>query len=291
MTSRTASPAMAQGGPPGLRTRNNAILSEMTPFLVALPRHWAMLDRSPFGLQIPDSNLIDPTKMSAERFLLLLQTLDRLTFGPEGMPMPRWVFYNCAEIPGAIFGFAHRAENLTPLVRDAIGLEPGETGLVPFSMYIAIPIHPPETWFGHNLASLNPTFPAMNLKGLASITKALALKVFRCHTQIGATQWGSNALHIHTRFGPLDLLTAWTPAHSEAETLTYRLEVTDDKLRYAFGDPEGKIDYPDADFEISADDPEAMQDLQAKIEAGQKFAVVGPPRRHEQERRIPIAKL
>lgn len=274
-----------------LRTRNDSMLRDMTPFLVALPNHWAMLDRSPFGLTIPDENLIDPTRRGSERFLMLLQVLDRLTFGPEGMAMPRWVFYDCAEIPGAIFGFAHRAENLAPTIREAIGLAPGETGLVPFSMYIAIPIHPPDTWFGHNLASLNPTFPGMNLKGLASITKALALQSFRCKVQIGATQWDSDALHIHTRFGPLDLLTAWTPAHSEAETLTYRFEITPDKLRYAYGDPDATMSYPEADFEVAADDRPAMRDLQARIEAGEKFCVVGPPRRHSQGRRIPIARL
>lgn len=274
-----------------LRTRNDAILRDMTPFLVAMPNHWSWLDRSPFGLTIPDENIIDPTKMASERFLLLLQTLDRLTFGPEGMPMPRWVFYDCAEVPGAIFGFAQKAEKLPDAVREAIGLEPGETGLVPFSMYVAIPIHPPDTWFGHNLASLNPTFPSMNLKGLASITKALALRVFRCQVQIGATQWDSDALHIHTRFGPLDLLTAWTPAHSEAETLTYRLQVTEDNLRYACGDPDATLEYPEADFEVTADDRAAMQDLQARIEAGEKYVVVGPPRRHQQGRRIPVARV
>ncbi|MEM9489155.1 MAG: hypothetical protein AAGC55_08420 [Myxococcota bacterium] len=274
-----------------LHTRNDAIVHAMTPFLVTLPNHIGLLDRRPFGVAIPDDNIIDPTKVRSERFLLLLQTLDRLTFGPEGMPMPRWVFYDCAELPGAIFGFAHRAEDLPPSVRADIGLAADETGLVPFSMYIAIPMAPPEVWFGHNLASLNPTFPSMGLKGLASITKALGLKVFRCQTQIGATQWDSDALHIHTRFGPLELLTAWTPAHSEVATLTYRLAVSDDKLAHAYGDPAASLVYPEADFEIAADDHAAMRDLQARIEAGERFAVVGAPRRHGEVRRVPVTKL
>ncbi len=274
-----------------LKTRNDEMLRTMTPFLVATPQHAAMLDRCPFGIQIPDENLIDPTRTSSERFLLLLQTLDRLTFGPEGMPMPRWVFYDCAELPGAIFGFARRIESLPGHVREALDLQPGETGLMPFSMYIAIPIKPPGVWFGHNLASLNPTFPKLGLKGLASITKALALKVFRCQVQIGATQWDSDALHIHTRLGPLDLLTAWTPAHSEAETLTYRFDITDDKIRHACGTPGVELDYPEADFEVAADDRTAMRELQARIEAGEKFVVAGPPRRHMKGRRVPIARV
>ncbi len=267
------------------------MLAAMVPYLVVTPNHLDFLDRRPFGIEIPDEGIVDPTKMASERFLLLLQTLDQLTFGPEGMPMPRWVFYDCAELPGAIFGFARRAETLPRAVGDALGLEPGETGLVPFSMYAAIPVRPPGVWFGHNLASLNPTFPVLHLKGLASITKALALRVFRCQVQLGATQWDSDALHIHTRFGPLDLVTAWTPAHSEAETLTYRFDVTDDKLRHAYGDPSVSLVYPEPDFEVNADDRQAMQDLQSRIESGERFVVSGPPRWHFKGRRIPIAEV
>jgi len=274
-----------------IRTRNDSIIREMTPFLVATPNHRELLDRCPLGLQIPDENIIDPTSVASERFLLLLQTLDRLTFGPEGMPMPRWVFYDCAEIPGAIFGFAKRPRDLAPAVRDALGLVPDEAGLVPFSMYIAIPIRPPDIWFGHNLASLNPTFPALGLRGLASITKALGLVAFRSTQQIGATQWDSDALHIHTRFGPLDLLTAWTPAHLEAATLTYRLHVTDPAVRHALGDPRVSLPYPDPDFEIDAGSFGEMEALQERIEAGERFVVAGPPRRHGRTRRVPIARV
>ena len=274
-----------------LRTRNDAIVAELTPFLVATPRHRELLDTAPYGLEIPAANFIDPTRAGSERFLLLLQTLDQLTFGPEGMPMPRWVFYDCAELPGAIFGFARDITQLSQPVREALGLLPGETGLMPFSMYIAIPIRPPGVWFGHNLASLNPTFPALGLRGLASITKALGLKVFRCEQQIGATQWDSDALHIHSRFGPLDLLSAWTPAHSEAATLTYRLNVTDDAIRHAYGDPAVTLPYPEADFEIEAGDEAAMQELQHRIENGEQFVVAGPPRRHGRHRRVPVAQI
>ena len=135
------------------------------------------------------------------------------------------------------------------------------------------------------------------MKGLASVTKALALKTFNASEQVGATQWDSEALFIHTRFGPLDLVHAWTPAHSEPETLTYRFDVTDQKLRAAMGDPAAIAALPsrDADnpagvFEIPADDHVAMQDLQAEIEAGGAYVVAGPPRRHEGVWRVPVAR-
>ena len=40
------------------------------------------------------------------------------------------------------------------------------------------------------------------MQGLASVTKALALKTFNASEQVGATQWDSEALFIHTGFGP-----------------------------------------------------------------------------------------
>ena len=272
-------------------TRNDRIFADCEPFVVVAPWHRERLDLRPFGLEVPDGSVIDPMRTSSERFLLLLQTLDRLTFGPEGMPMPRWVFYDCAEVPGAIFGFGRRASTLPPAVRNALGLEPGETGLVPFSMFVAIPVRPPGTWFGHNLASLNPVFPALRLKGLASVTKALALKCFGCTEQIGATQWDSEALFIHTRFGPLDLVTAWTPAHSEPGTLTYRIDLTDERLRHALGDPGARVAVPEPDFEVAASDEAAMRELQRRIEAGERFVVAGPPRRHAGEQRVPVARV
>ncbi len=281
---------------PTCATRNDALFEVMQPFLVAPPWNTPRFDLAPMGLPIPEAHVINPLCADSETFLLALQTLDRLTFGPEGMPMPRWVFFDCAEIPGGIFGFGRPATSLPPDVRAALDLPTDYTGLVPFSMYVAIPVRPPAegqpggAWFGHNLASLNPVFPALRMKGLASVTKALALKCFRAAEQIGATQWDSEALFIHTRFGPLELVTAWTPAHSEPSTLTYRFEVTDVKIRHAMGDPNAPLATPTADLEIAADDHAAMQALQANIERGGRYVVAGPPRRHEGVWRIPVAR-
>lgn len=271
-------------------TRHDALLARLTSFIVAIPEHVALLDCAPFGIAVPPAQVVDPLKMAAEPFLLLLQRLDKLTFGPEGMPMPRWVFFNGAEIPGAIYGFGLPAGDLDGEVRAALGVPAGYAGLVPLSMYIAIPVRPPERWFGHNLASLNRVFPHLGVEGLASVTKALALKCFGCKVQIGATQWDSEALHIHTLFGPLEVVTAWTPAHSEPWTLTYRLEVTDQKLRHALGDPTAAVELPRPDFEVTRADEAAQRALHARIEAGERFVIAGPPTGHGMEMRVPVAQ-
>lgn len=269
-----------------ITTRNDSILAQLSPFVVTTSANRFALDEAPFG--IATRWFVDPHHTRWGTFFDLLQRLDALTFGPEGMPMDKWVFYNCAELPGFIYGFALEAGQLSPTERELMGVPANWTGPVPFSMYIAIPMHEPGAWFGHNLASLNRTFPHRRFDGLGTITKAIALAAFRVERFYGATQWLSNALHIHTRFGPLDLYTAYTPAHSMAETLTYGFTVTSEKLRYAAGDPSATLVVPEPDIALDARDVDAMKALQVRIEAGERFTLVGPPSTRGQQVVHPI---
>ena len=115
------------------------------------------------------------------------------------------------------------------------------------------------------------------MNSLGTITKALALKAYDVRHFFGATQWDSRALYIHTKFGPLDLITAYTPAHSIPMTLTYAFDVHDDGLRAVLGDPDYDIEYPQAAIYLDSDDEEAVRALQSDIEAGAKAQLVGAP--------------
>jgi hypothetical protein len=259
-------------------SRNDAVFETLEPFLIAAPWNMAHYDRAPFGVPIHEENVFDPTRSGSAAFLRRLTVLDELTFGPEGMPMPGWVLYHGAAVPGGVFGFGRRAEDLPRDVIRRIGLGDDETGLMPLSMWVALPSRPRGGWFGHNLASLNPVCPELGLKGLASITKAMAMKTLRCRVQVGATQWASRALGIHSRFGPMELITAWTPAHSDPATLTYRLDVNETGLRAALGDPDAEVPRPAANLELAINDTKGMQALQERLERGERICVVGPPR-------------
>lgn len=270
-----------------IRTANDTLFAQYRTYAVATPQNAPYLDRAPFGVAI--DHVINPLLMSSGPFLERLQRLDALCFGPHGMPMDKWVFYDCAELPGFTYGFAAPIDTLDPLERAAFGLDDDAQGLVPLSVYITIPMYEDDAWFGHNLSSLNRTFAWRDMHHLASITKAMALKAFRVKHFVGATQWKSNALHIHTRFGPLALDTAYTPAHSTAETLTYSFEVTDDALRAAMGDPDIELARPAPDFHLDADDTAAMKRLQHEIEAGARYLLVDRPKHIDGKRLHPIA--
>lgn len=271
-----------------IRTDNDSLFERYLTYAIATPRNAPHLDAAPFG--IPIAEVINPLLMSSGPFLERLQRLDALCFGPEGMPMDKWVFYDCAELPGFTYGFATPVADLDAREREAFRLPSDAKGIVPLSVYITIPMYEDDAWFGHNLSSLNRTFHWRDMHHLASITKAMALKAFRVKHLVGATQWRSNALHIHTRFGPLNLDTAYTPAHTTAETLTYSLDLTDDALRAAMGDPDITLVRPAVELELDADDTEAMKALQREIEAGARYQLVDRPRTQDRRRLHPLAK-
>ena len=272
-----------------LRIQNPELL-RLRPYIVATRDNRAAFDLSPFGLQVAAEHCIDPLRMAAAPFLDLLTRVDEVTFGPEGMPMPRWVFFDGAELPGGIVGFGAPADSLSAADRKILSVRDDYAGLVPFSMFIAIPTFEPGVWMAHNLSSVASVLPQANLRGLGSLTKAIGLKVFRASAQVGATQWNSFALKVHVRLGPLALLTAWTPAHSEPWTLTYRAQINDQTLRNLARDPTGQVVFPRAELWLDSDDHAQMQQLQSKIEAGRRIWVVGPPEQFLVERyRIPLS--
>lgn len=282
-----------------IQPRNPNLLSRLQPFVVATEENRPRFDLAPFGLSV--SALYDPLHTDATLFLERLKRLDEVTFGPEGMPMPRWMFFDGAELPGGIVGFGAAPDDLPDEVSEVLGLDrtprraQGEAlsdDFVPLSMFIAIPTPEVGTWMGHNLCSLGPLVTHLDLKGLASLTKAVGLEVFRATGQVGVTQWNSLALAVHTRLGPLELLTAWTPAHSEPWSLTYRATLTEGSLRNLARDPRGEVPEIAPERWIDSRDHDAMQALQREIEAGARYAIVGRPRIHDPEHLdVPVARL
>ena len=106
-----------------LTTTNDSILVNYSTFVVTTEENRAYLDTSPFGVDL--RWFIDPTVTRSAVFLDLLQRLDALTFGPEGMPMDKWVFYDCAELPGFIYGFAMTVDDMTDREIELFGIPSG----------------------------------------------------------------------------------------------------------------------------------------------------------------------
>jgi hypothetical protein len=272
-----------------LAPHNTGLLERLQLFVVARPETVTHFDLRPFSIET--RHTFDPLHRDSVPFLRLLQRLDQVTFGPEGMPMPRWVYLDGAEMTGGIVGFGLPASSAPDSARSLLGVPPDYRGLVPYAVYIAIPTFEAGTWFGHNLASVASLLPDQDLSGLGSLTKAVALKLFRTRVQLGATQWHSRALYVHARLGALELLTTDTPAHGDPDTLTYRARISDDILRNLAREPGAHVHIPPAGEWVESTDLARIRALQLDIEAGARYVIAGRPRPSAAGQQVPIAKL
>ena len=205
------------------------LINDLEPFIIS-----ANLDKYDFNFRV-NNKLIDnslrfnPLQRSSSSFIDSVYSLDRISFGNQNMGMDKWVFYDCAVMPGAVFGFSIHRSKLTKEDLQLFGHPKLE--YIPLSMYIAIPTLEQGAWFGHNLCSLNNKL-SLKLKGLGYLTKFFGINVFNPTKVLGATQWNSNALGLHLKFGPLKLLSALSKIHSKQNTLTYECFLNQDNERY-----------------------------------------------------------
>ena len=272
------------------------ILQACEPFLIAHHGVQADLNFAPAGLPIPADNVFHPQHMRNGTFLRLLAQLDTLTFGPFGMNMPSWVFYDCAVMPGAVFGLAVRAHRLPPWARECLHVPADYEGLVPMSQFIAIPVlsgfasgaQTPSTWLMYTLESMNEISPGIAPHGLLDFTLWLGLQVFPIQELQGTVQWRSPKLATFANLGPLELLTALTPAHSLRRTLTFRLHIRDVHLASVLTSPRNHPDAPPPNALIDPDDEMALRQLQLEIESGRRVWVVDHPRATGCHVRVPV---
>ncbi len=213
----------------------------------------------------------NPLRMDEVDFADQILRLETRAFAASNMPMPRWVFYDCAIMPGFVAGYAIHRSKATKEMLDI--LQPlASTEWLPISLFICIPAMAPKEWIAHNLCSINSLLPKeQSIYGLGFLTKAFALWYANVEVLCGITQWTSPAVRLHTHYGDFEVLTAYTPVHSYARTLTYRM-VTDTKEWKRFFTQEQASDfndrYEEAGFNVDPKDDESLKTFQRKLEAG-----------------------
>jgi hypothetical protein len=264
------------------------IIESCRPYAVVNEQVRPFCNLKPLDLEIPGDSLISPFTRASDDFLDALQWLDRMTFGYAGMAMPRWVFYDCSEMPGGICGLTVPYEALPPSLLKGAPAEPDFRGPWPVSMAIAIPLATEGAWLKHTLCSINEVTQLAAPPGLRTITFALALALFNVKTLYSTLQWRSSELRVHLKFGDLELVTAYTPAHSEPCTLTYRCQVTPERLRRGLSGKDAYKPEPEDAFYLDADDVDGMIRIQRRLEAGERIFVCGRPVRDGSTTWVPL---
>ena len=231
----------------------------------------------------------DPLDIDEITFADRIYSLEERAFGPSNMAMPRWVFYDCAVMPGFVAGFAARPSALTPEMRAVLdpkkypasnspiktsGVMKEVTSLddmdwVPLSLFIIIPTMHRGEWVAHNLCSVNSLLPSGGLYGLGFLSKAFGLWYANVEQCSGMTQWGSPALKLHSHYGHLEVIGAYAPVHSHAKTITYRVQVNTHCWEKFFNKEQDLAfleNYGPTGTHIDPKDEASMLDFQKRIE-------------------------
>jgi hypothetical protein len=168
----------------------------------------------------------NPLEMDEVKFADRIMNLETKAFGPSGMAMPRWVFYDCAIVPGFVAGFAHRTSALPESVRRVLNVDDNDDW-TPLSLFIIIPTMSKKgEWVAHNLCSVNSLLTKKDhFYGIGFLSKAFGLWYANVRTCCGMTQWTSPSVRLHSHYGDFEILTSYTPVHSYSRTLTYRVNI------------------------------------------------------------------
>ena len=214
----------------------------------------------------------DPLKMSEVSFADMILELEGKAFSKADMKMPRWVFYDCAIVPGFVCGFVQRRSSMDGHLLEVLQ-PPEDQEWVPISLFIIIPTVRQGEWVAHNLCTANSLIKDKEKRyyALGFLSKAFGLWYANVEILCGMTQWGSPAIKLHSHYGPFEVLTAYTPVHSYAQTLTYRSKI-DSSYWGSFinkvKSPEAHL-YQETGLEVNPAADESLKDLQSKIESGE----------------------
>ena len=212
----------------------------------------------------------NPLEMDQVGFADQIMNLESKAFGPSGMAMPRWVFYDCAIVPGFVAGFAQRSSAMPKAVKTALGVD-DSSEWTPLSLFIIIPTMSRDgEWVAHNLCSVNSLLEKQDqYYGIGFLSKAFGLWYANVRTCCGMTQWTSPSVRLHSHYGDFEVLTAYTPVHSYARTLTYRVKVDVDHWASFFtkrSDDDFLSRYRPAGFNVDPTDEKSLVDFQRRLE-------------------------
>lgn len=212
----------------------------------------------------------NPLEMDEVSFADRILSLEAKAFGPSGMAMPRWVFYDCAILPGFVAGFAHRTSTLPEPLRRVMTIEDGDEW-TPLSLFIIIPTMSEKgEWVAHNLCSINSLLAKEDqFYGIGFLSKAFSLWYANVVTCCGMTQWTSPSVRLHSHYGDFEVLTAYTPVHSYSRTLTYRVKVDTSRWSHFFSKAESVgfgEKYKPAGFMVDPTDEASLKGFQRRLE-------------------------
>jgi hypothetical protein len=100
-------------------------------------------------------------------------------------------------------------------------------------------------------------------------------------------QWRAPELRGHARLAPLEVLSAFTPAHTLPRSLVFRADIDESRIVQSLT----QRVIPAHGEQLDCDDEAELRALQARIEAGARIQVTGPPVVHQARTWVPLEEV
>ncbi len=190
--------------------------------------------------------------------------------------MPHWVYIDYVLLQTAAIGFMAPKgllpEGLIQTFKADALLDLSKLDYLPISGQTAGLAADGKTWTGVSLFSLAKYIPQLKSLGLATHTRALALKAYQAKTFVGITQYDNPAVAIHgktTRAFFIKQPMVWMHPRTHM-TFIYEQEV-DFSLDGLRGDEHGEYT-----FLLKADDRAAKERIADGLKRGYRYQIVPP---------------
>ncbi len=237
----------------------------------------ARLNTSPFGLPVKGLDLVGPPQnpWTEADMMRVYNVLNATAFGDKGIPLQNWVMIDLGLLPSAFLvvtltqeaaravldearGDRSRARTeqvLAAVLAEAHRLR--HEGPVPVAGYCAAPTPGAGEWVGWSLCSAIP--------GVGTTVKGVALEIYGARTLTGVAQFTDQALRVHRRFGPMEILAPTLDLHPVPHTMIYRTAV------------HGHEQEQTPTMWMDARDLDTQREMQAKVDAGtSRFFILSP---------------
>ncbi|HZE03907.1 MAG TPA: hypothetical protein VE127_01715 [Solirubrobacteraceae bacterium] len=235
------------------------------------------LNTTPFGLTVLGLDLVGPPQnpWTEADMMRVYNVLNATAFGDKGIPLQNWVMIDLGLLPSAFMVLtlpgeavqaalaqargdrrrAHSEQVLAAVLAEARRLD--HEGPIPVAGYCAAPTPTAGEWVGWSLCSAIP--------GLGTIVKGVALEVYGARTLTGVAQFTDQALRVHRRFGPMEILAPTLDLHPVPHTMIYRTAV------------HGREPEESPTMWLDARDLEAQREMQARVDAGtSRYFILSP---------------
>lgn len=185
---------------------------------------------------------------------------------PGELTLPGWVLSDLYLLPGAIGLLLCKASVLDVPTRKRLGLTPDDEAIA--AAYLAAPTVTPRAFIGVSLLSLVPKILA------GAWVKALTLRMLGAEKLRGVAQWANPSVRVHTRMGPLRVVSAVPGTHEfRAKSFVYESDLSNDR---AWTDAMARKQTFTPTRRVAATDLTALGALIERAEAGEPIYLVPP---------------